>query len=83
MRGALLAAALFCAAAAPPGAASCTGCHVKGGGIGVLQGRPADEIAAELERFRSGALPATLMDRIVKGFTPEQVRQLAAWFAQQ
>ena len=69
-------------AATPPGGAeSCTGCHVRGGGIGVLQGRAAEDTVAVMEGFRSGARPATLMNRIVKGFTPEEVRALATWFA--
>ena len=82
-RSAVIAALLVVAAGPPPGASSCTGCHIRGGGIGVLQGRPADEIVAQMEAFRSGARPATVMNRIVKGFSPDEVRQLAAWFAQQ
>ncbi len=85
IRAALLAAALGCAAAAPispPGAASCTGCHVRGGGIGLLQGRSAEDTVATMEAFRSGARPATLMNRIVRGFSADEVRTLAAWFAQ-
>ena len=91
--GALLAAALLLAAAGPPlpeppmteppGAESCTGCHVAGGGVGVLQGRPARDLAREMEAFRSGDQPATLMNRIVKGFSPEEVSALSAWFAAQ
>jgi cytochrome c553 len=49
----------------------------------VLQGRPADDIVAQLDAFRSGSRPATVMDRIVKGFSPAEVKALAAWFAQQ
>ena len=67
----------------PLGAESCTGCHVSGGGVGVLQGRPAQDIAREMEAYRSGDQPATLMNRIVKGFTPEEVSALSAWFAAQ
>lgn len=67
----------------PPGAESCTGCHVGGGGMGVLQGRPAPDIAQQMEAYRSGAQPATLMNRIVKGFSPEEVTALSAWFAAQ
>jgi sulfide dehydrogenase cytochrome subunit len=78
---ALIVAAVLLAGAGPPGASSCTGCHAQGAGIGVLQGRPADDIAAQMEAFRSGARPATLMNRIVRGFTPDEVRALAAWFA--
>ncbi len=93
MRALLPAAALLLAAAGlpadelamtePPGAESCTGCHVGGGGMGVLQGRPAQDIAREMEAYRSGAQPATLMNRIVKGFSPEEVTALSAWFAAQ
>ena len=83
MRPLLLAAVLCGAAGPPPGASSCTGCHVAGGGIGLLWGRPAEDTVAQMEAFRSGARPATLMNRIVKGFSPDEVKALAAWFAQQ
>lgn len=82
MRAGLVLAAVMLAAAGPPGAESCTGCHARGAGVGVLQGRPADDIVAQMEAFRSGARPATLMNRIVRGFSPEEVRALAVWFAQ-
>jgi cytochrome subunit of sulfide dehydrogenase len=77
----LAAAVLLGAAAPPPGASSCTGCHDSTHAMGVLQGRPAGEIVADMEAFRSGTRPGTVMNRIVKGFTPDEVRQLAAWFA--
>ena len=93
MRGGALLAALLLAAAGPampeppmvepPGAESCTGCHVRGGGVGVLQGRPARDLTREMEAYRSGDQPATLMNRIVKGFSPEEVSALSAWFAAQ
>ncbi len=88
MRALLPAVAVFLAAAGPPmpepmGAESCTGCHVNGGGMGVLQGRPAQDITQQMEAFRSGARPATLMNRIVKGFTPDEVAALSNWFAAQ
>lgn len=80
-------AMLVLAAAAPmmepPGAESCTGCHVRGGGIGLLQGRPAADTVRMMEGYRSGALPATLMNRIVTGFTADEVKDLALWFAAQ
>ena len=60
---------------------ACTGCHAPGAGIGVLHGRPAADTVAQLESFRSGARPATLMNRIVRGFSPAEVEALAAWFA--
>jgi cytochrome c553 len=83
MRPLLLAAVLCGAAAPPPGASSCTGCHVADGEMGVLWGRPAEDTVVQMEAFRSGARPATLMNRIVKGFSPDEVKALAAWFAQQ
>ncbi len=81
VRPLLVSAALACGAAGPPGAASCTGCHAPGQGVGVLQGRPAADIVTQMEAFRSGARPATLMNRIVRGFSPEEVQALATWFA--
>ncbi len=83
LRAALLGAAVLVAAAGPPGAESCTGCHVKGGGVGLLQGRPAQDTVREMEAFRAGKQPATLMNRIVKGFTENEVVQLAQWFSKQ
>ncbi len=82
MRRAIPLAALWLVAAAPPGATSCTGCHVAGAGIGVLQGRPAADTVAQMEAFRAGTRPATLMNRIVRGFSPEEIQALATWFAQ-
>jgi sulfide dehydrogenase cytochrome subunit len=70
-------------AAGPPGAEACTGCHVKGGGVGVLQGRPAEDTIRSMEAFRTGARPATLMNRIVKGFTQDEVAALSVWFSKQ
>ncbi len=88
MRALLPVAAVLLVAAGPPvieppGAESCTGCHVRGGGMGLLQGRPAQDTTQQMEAFRSGARPATLMNRIVKGFTPDEVAALSDWFAAQ
>ncbi|MFG1423338.1 c-type cytochrome [Roseixanthobacter liquoris] len=72
----------FAAGAAPPGAASCSGCHgAAGGAIPALAGRPAGEIVADMQAFRTGARPATVMDRIAKGFTDEETRAIADWIA--
>lgn len=81
MRLLLAGVAVMLAAAGPPGAESCTGCHVGASAMGVLQGRDAGELVGAMEAFRSGARPATLMNRIVKGFSPDEVKALAAWFA--
>jgi cytochrome c553 len=78
-----LAVALMGAAMPPPGAESCTGCHVKGGGIGMLQGLPAADDLAALEGFRTGKRASTVMGRIIKGFTEEEEAQIVLWFAKQ
>lgn len=70
-------------AAAPPGAESCTGCHAQGSPMGNLAGMPAAKIEAAMRAFRDHARPATLMNRIAPGFTPEETRAIAAWFEHQ
>ena len=73
--------------AAPPGAAACSGCHppapAEGIAVPVLHARSADEIAAAMRAFKAGQLQPTVMDRIAKGFTDEEVQAIAAWFAAQ
>lgn len=73
------------AAAQPSGAASCSGCHAPAGAglVPGLEGRPAAEIAASMAAFRSGERPATVMDRIAKGFTDDETRAIAEWLAAQ
>jgi cytochrome c553 len=46
-----------------------------------LAGRPADEIVTVLLQYRSGERTATVMDRIAKGFSNEELRAIAEWFA--
>jgi sulfide dehydrogenase cytochrome subunit len=71
--------------AAPPGAAACSGCHGARTAtiIPSLQGQAPDEIVAAMQAFRTGARPATVMDRIAKGFTDEEIRAIATWVSQQ
>jgi cytochrome c553 len=84
----LLAASLPAQGAdAPPGATMCSGCHLPAGSvttsIPVINGRDAVEIATIMEEFRGGKRPATVMDRIAKGFAPDEVQTIAAWLAEQ
>lgn len=76
-------AATALTAAAPPGALSCGGCHPAGGGGAIpgLSGRGADDIVASMQAFRAGTRPATVMDRIAKGFSDAETRAIADWFA--
>jgi cytochrome c553 len=73
------------AADAPPGAASCSGCHstAAASSIPPLHGRDAGDIVRAMAGFRDGSLPATVMNRIAKGFTDEESRMIAAWLAAQ
>jgi cytochrome c553 len=83
----LLSMAAAHAADAPPGAASCTGCHSASASVQSLvppiKGRPANEIESQMAEFKTGKRPGTIMDRIAKGFTDEETRAIAAWYAAQ
>ena len=48
-----------------------------------LVGRDPAKIVAALQEFRSGQRAGTIMDRIVKGFTPEEIQAIAAWYGAQ
>jgi sulfide dehydrogenase cytochrome subunit len=70
---------------APPGAAACSGCHgpaALGTVIPSLDAHAAADIVAQMQAFRSGERPATVMGRIAKGFSEEQTRAIAEWLAQ-
>lgn len=75
------------AADAPPGAAACSGCHAAGRSVATpvprLNNRDAAQIAAAMLEFRAGQRPATVMDRIAKGFTDDEIKAIAAWYAAQ
>jgi cytochrome c553 len=45
-----------------------------------LAGRDPQEIAGLMRAFRSGERPATVMDRIAKGYSDAEIAALAAWF---
>ena len=68
-------------------AASCAMCHGtdgrSAGGNEPLAGVPKDELVRKFKEFRSGAKPATIMHQISKGYTDQQIDQIAAYFAAQ
>ena len=68
-------------------AATCANCHGTNGqargDIASLAGVPADRIIAMLAGYKSGALPATIMHQIAKGYTDEQIKLVAGYFAAQ
>jgi cytochrome c553 len=46
--------------------------------VPVLQGRTPDDVAAAMRAFREGRRPATVMDRIARGFSEDEARAIAA-----
>lgn len=81
----LVAAPAMAGAASPPGASSCGGCHAEAGrpdtAMPSLHGQAAAEIAAAMRAYRSGERPASVMDRIARGFSDEEIQAIAAWIA--
>ena len=71
----------------PPGAAACSGCHAVNPAaetpVPKINGRNADEMVTMMAQFRSGAKQSTVMGRIAKGFTDDEMRPIAAWLAAQ
>jgi sulfide dehydrogenase cytochrome subunit len=68
--------------------ATCAACHgTNGAGSGtalpVLAGQPKDALARSLRDFKAGTRPATIMHQIAKGYTDEQIEQIAAYLAMQ
>jgi cytochrome subunit of sulfide dehydrogenase len=87
LAGVSILATVAIAADAPPGALSCSGCHSPSATDTStpprLIGRDPAKTVAALQEFRSGQRAATIMDRVVKGFTPEEIQAIAAWYGAQ
>lgn len=68
-------------------AAACTNCHgpsgraPAGSTIPALAGRPQAELVAQMQAFKAGTRPATVMHQIAKGYSDDQIAAIAAWFA--
>ncbi|SFV13612.1 c-type cytochrome [Pseudoduganella namucuonensis] len=75
----------------PPGArlaANCAACHgtngaTLGNALPPLAGQPKETLLASLLAYKAGTRSATIMTQIAKGYTDEQLAQLAAFFAGQ
>lgn len=65
-------------------AASCSGCHTSSDGLTTamprIRGLPEVAFMQAMQGFRTGQRAATVMDRIAKGFTEDEIRQLAEYF---
>jgi len=88
MRQAVAAVAVLLAAAGdpPPGATTCSGCHAPPGvasGFMPIYGRDAGALDAAMLAFRSSERPSTVMGRIMKGFSTDEIHAIAVWVAAQ
>ncbi len=80
-------AAAVASAEPPAGAAACSGCHPASSRVASpvvrLNGLDQATIVKSVREFRSGQRVATVMDRIAKGFTDEEIEAIAAWYSTQ
>ena len=64
---------------------TCFSCHgtdgQSAGAMPAIAGKSADFIIGRLQAFKSGALEATIMNRIAKGFTDDEIAALATFFS--
>ena len=64
---------------------TCSGCHgfdgKSQGAIPGIAGKPADYILKTMQEFRDGKRPATVMDRHAKGYSDEELKLIADYFA--
>lgn len=65
--------------------ASCAACHGTHGiaeqGMASLAGQPKEDLLNKLLDFKTGKKPATLMHQLSKGYSDEQLEQLAGYFS--
>ena len=69
-------------------AATCANCHGTNGQargeMKSLAGEPAEKIIVMMNAYKAGTLPGTtIMHQIAKGYTDEQIRLVAGFFAAQ
>ena len=71
--------------ATPPIAEGCAGCHGQSGsGMGQIPriaGYDRTEFIHVWQEFRDNARPATIMNRIARGYTDDEVAALADYFS--
>ncbi len=68
-------------------AAACANCHGTNGqaqpGMASLAGVNKDDIVKNMQDFKAGRKPATIMHQLAKGYSDEQIQAIAAYFAAQ
>ena len=68
-------------------AATCAQCHgtdvraVEGEAMVRLAGQPKDYLMTQLLAFRTGQRPATIMHQITRGYSQQQLDEVATYFA--
>ena len=68
-------------------AAMCANCHgtdgrtVDGSAIPALVGMPKDYMVRQLQSFKDGSRPATVMHQITKGLTDAQIETISNYYA--
>jgi sulfide dehydrogenase cytochrome subunit len=67
--------------------ASCAACHGTDGrspdSIPTIHGKSAGYIADKLNAYKIGKGNPTVMNRLAKGYSEEEIEQIANWFAAQ
>ena len=56
---------------------ACTACHGGDGAIPQLDGLTSEEIAVMMQAFKAGEVVVTVMNRIARGYTDEEITALA------
>lgn len=70
-------------------AATCANCHgtygksIKDGALPSLAGMKSDYIVEQMQAFKAGTRKATIMHQLAKGYTDQQIKELAAYFSAQ
>ena len=70
-------------------AATCANCHgsegraVPGSSVPSIAGLPRDYMVAQMNAFKDGSRPATVMHQLTKGLTDQQIESMADYFAAQ
>ena len=70
-------------------AATCANCHgtfgksIQGGALPSLAGMQSEYIVEQMQAFKTGTRKATIMHQLAKGYTDQQIKDLAAYFSAQ
>jgi len=68
-------------------AAACANCHGTNGvsrqGMPNLAGQQRAYLVQQMQDFKTGKRPATIMHQLAKGYSDEQIEALAAYFSAQ